>query len=98
MNKKELVNDLAKRTGLKKYEVRKTVEAFIDVVEEQIQANEKLNLKRLGVFSPVFKGSRPVRNPKNGDPYMLEPKNSMKFRPGDDLIRRLNSEMTEMVK
>lgn len=91
MNKKELVDDLAERTGLKKYEVRKTVDAFIDAIQEQIQANEKVNLKRLGVFSPVFKSSRPVRNPKTGDPYMLESKNSVKFRPGDDLVRKLNN-------
>lgn len=90
MNKKELINDLAKRTGLKKYEVRMTVEAFIDVLEERIQANEKLNMKRLGVFTPIYQNTRPVRNPRTGDPCMLEPRNSIKFRPGNDLLRRLN--------
>lgn len=92
MNKKELVNNLAEKTGLKKYEVRKTIDAFIEEIEEQIRANEKVNLKRLGVFSPVLKSSRPVRNPKTGDPYVLEEHYSVKFRPGDDLVRNLNKE------
>lgn len=98
MNKKEVIDDLSGRTGLRKCEIRKTVEAFIDLLQEQIQANEKVSMKRLGTFMPVYKCTRPVRNPRTGVPCMLEPRNSIKFRPSDDMVRILNEEKAEMLK
>lgn len=90
MNKKDLIALLANKTGLKQYEVKKVIETFSATVIEKIEADEKVSLKGFGMFYPVFHGSRPVRNPKTGEEMDLTPRNSIKFRPGDDVVRKLN--------
>lgn len=90
MNKKDLVALLADKTGLKQYEVKKVIESFSATIVEKMEADEKIRMKGFGMFYPVFHCSRPVRNPKTGEEMDLVPRNSFKFRPGDDVVRKLN--------
>lgn len=90
MNKKILVDVLAEKTGLQKQNVAKTINAFIDTVKEEIALNNKVSMRGFGVFYPVFQNERPVRNPQTGEEMMFTPRNSFKFKPGEDVLQDLN--------
>ena len=90
MNKKLLVDVLAEKTGLQKQLVVKTINAFIDTIKEEIALNNKVSMRGFGVFYPVYLGERPVRNPQTGEALTLTPRNSFKFKPGNDVLQSLN--------
>ncbi|WP_434019785.1 HU family DNA-binding protein [Parabacteroides goldsteinii] len=39
---------------------------------------------------PWEQTERPARNPQTGEPVMIKPRTSVKFRAGSDLIKALN--------
>lgn len=90
MNKKILVDVLAEKTGLQKQHVASVINTFIDTVKEEIALNNKVSMRGFGVFYPVFQSERPVRNPQTGEELMFTPRNSFKFRPGEDVLHELN--------
>ena len=90
MNKRQLVHLLAKRSGLKKKDIQKTVDMMIDTILEEIEENKEVRIRGLGVFHPVYQDTRLVRNPKTGEEKMFTPRNNMRFRTGDDVVRKLN--------
>lgn len=91
MGKKELILELSQKTGFKQSEIRLLVDAFIETIADHIQKGEKVNLRGLGILLPLLQKSRPVRNPRTGEKLMLVPRKSVKFKLGDDLMRKLNN-------
>ena len=89
MNKRELIYSIAEQTGYTQTEVRNT---FINTIFEEVKSDNKVRIGGLGVFSLLYQKSRPVRNPQTMEPIVLAPRNSVKFRPADDLVRKLNGE------
>ena len=90
MNKKELVKEVANKTGFNKQEISDTVNAVVDTIIEQLAADDKVYIRGLGVFHPFIQNSRPVRNPKTGEAMMFEPRRSVRLKIGDDVVRKLN--------
>lgn len=90
MGKRELIMELSQKTGFKQNEVRLLIDTFIGTIAEHIQKGEKVNLKGLGILFPLLQKSRPVRNPRTGEELMLVPRMSVKFKLGNDLMRKLN--------
>lgn len=95
MTKNQLIRVLAKRTGFKQYQVRSVYNTFVALLLEQMEKNERLVLKGFGTFNPIVQTTRPVRNPRTGEEMMLIPRTTIKFRPGDDLVRSLNGAEVE---
>ncbi|MBO5864424.1 MAG: integration host factor subunit beta [Bacteroidaceae bacterium] len=50
MTKAEVVNEIAKKTGIEKTVVLSTVEAFMDVVKESLSNHEPVYLRGFGSF------------------------------------------------
>ena len=50
MNKSQLVDVVAKNTGLKKKDAEAAVSAFVDAVAEALVAGEKVQISGLGTF------------------------------------------------
>lgn len=92
MNKRDLVDVLVDTTGLEKQNVAKTIDAFILAVKDTMAKNKKIRMRGLGVFYPITQSSRPVRNPKTGEEMMFIPRNSFRFKPGEDVVRELNKD------
>lgn len=90
MNKHDLILLLAEKTELKQRDVKNIVETLITTVVDTIATNERVRIKGFGVFYPIRQTTRPVRNPKTGEKLALIPRNNFKFRPGDDILRKLN--------
>ncbi|MFV0583380.1 MAG: HU family DNA-binding protein [Parabacteroides gordonii] len=91
MNKNDLVNKLAEKLGIPHYISRKYVNAFEEVVSEALKQDDAIMLQGFGSFEPWKQTKRAGRNPRTGETCMIEPRTSVKFRPGKFLLENLNS-------
>lgn len=67
MNKREIINAIAGKTGLTKRDSELFVDAFADVVTETLAKNEKVQLVGFGYFEVRTRAERTARNPLNGE-------------------------------
>lgn len=90
MNRAELITALAERSGLQKQKASKVLEAYMEIVTEVLSANDELTLIGFGTLSPRPQTSRMARNPKTGEPVMIEARRTVKFKPGKFLLEAMN--------
>lgn len=62
MTKAEIVNEVAKSTGLEKTTVSTVVEAFMDSVKASISKNEPVYLRGFGSFIIKHRAEKAARN------------------------------------
>lgn len=91
MNKAELIAELAERAGLKKQKAAKVLDAYMEIVTEKMSNNEEVVLIGFGTLIPRPQTSRLARNPKTGEPVMIKPRTTVKFKPGKFLLEAMNS-------
>lgn len=81
MNKAELIEALAQRSGLQKQKAKKLLEAYVDIVTEAMSHNEEIVLVGFGTLIPRPQTERLARNPKTGTPVMIPARTTVKFKP-----------------
>jgi DNA-binding protein HU-beta len=86
MNKAELVAAMAEKAGLTKVDAAKALNAYVDVVKDQLKKGEKVTLIGFGTFDVVSRPARTGRNPRTGAKIKIAAKKSAKFRAGKGLI------------
>ena len=79
MNKAELIEALAQRSGLQKQKAKKLLEAYVDIVTEAMSHNEEIVLIGFGTLIPRPQTERLARNPKTGTPVMIPARTTVKF-------------------
>lgn len=67
MNKTELVNAVALKSGLKKADAEGAVNAVFAAVKEAVAKGEKVQLIGFGTFEAKERAARECRNPKTGE-------------------------------
>jgi len=67
MNKTQLIDVVATKTGLKKKEADAAVGAVIEAIAEALKAGDKVQLIGFGTFEVKERGAREGRNPKTGE-------------------------------
>lgn len=90
MNKAELIEALATKSGLQKQKAKRMLDAYIDIVTEKMSKNEEVVLIGFGTMFPHPQTSRLARNPRTGTPVMIPPRTTVKFRPGKYLLKEIN--------
>ncbi len=65
MNKAELVAGIAEKSGLTKKDAESALNAFMDVVQETLSEEEKVQLVGFGTFEVRHRKAREGRNPRN---------------------------------
>ena len=63
MNKSQVIDVVAQKTGLKKKEAEGVVNAFLSTVEEALANGEKVQLVGFGTFETKQRAARIGRNP-----------------------------------
>jgi len=81
-NKAELVSRVAQRAGLKKVDVEKVVNAFLEEVKDTLRSGEKLTLVGFGTFKVVTLAAREGRNPQTGAPIKIPARKAVRFKAG----------------
>jgi DNA-binding protein HU-beta len=62
MTKADIVNEIAKSTGIEKVNVQKTVETFMDVVKNSLASNRNVYLRGFGSFIVKKRAKKTARN------------------------------------
>lgn len=65
MNKMELAEAVAEKTGMGKAEAEKALNAMVDIVTEQLKAGNEVTLTGFGNFSVSSRAARVGVNPQN---------------------------------
>ncbi len=85
MTKAELVETVAKSSGLTKAVAEKAVGAFIDAVSAALKMGDRVTLVGFGSFEVATRKARVGRNPRTGKEIKIAAAKVPKFRPGKAL-------------
>ncbi|RMH97650.1 MAG: HU family DNA-binding protein [Calditrichaeota bacterium] len=90
MNRKELVSAIAEKAALSKKEAENFLNAFVEVVSEELKRNGSVNLVGFGSFKVSQRAAREARNPATGEKIHVPAKRVPVFKPGKDLKAALS--------
>ena len=85
MNKSELIDAVAKESGLTKADAAKAVDAFTNVVKNALKADDTITLVGFGTFKVAERAARQGLNPKTKEPIQIPAARVPKFTPGKAL-------------
>ena len=90
MNRKELIDALATKTGSTKTDAERNIAAFIDVVTETLAAGEDIALVGFGTFVVRERAARTGRNPATGAELKIAASKQAAFKAGATLKAAVN--------
>ncbi len=90
MNKTQLIDVVANKTGLKKKEAEAAVVAVFGSIEEALKAGEKVQLIGFGTFEVKERAARTGRNPHTGETIEIAASKYAAFSAGKALKESLN--------
>jgi DNA-binding protein HU-beta len=90
MNRKELIDALANKTGSTKADADKNIAALIEIISETLGKGENLALVGFGTFEVRERAARTGRNPKTGAELNIAASKTPAFKPGATLKAAVN--------
>ena len=90
MNKQQLVDAIAEKSGLSKVDSKKALEAFVEVTGSALKGGDRVALVGFGSFSVSERPARTGRNPQSGKEIVIQAKKIVKFKPGSELGDSVN--------
>ena len=90
MNKNDLTQQLAERTGLAKNDAAKAVDGIFDLITDALKAGTEVRVTGLGVFVVAQRAGGKGRNPQTGEEITIKPSKQPRFRAGKQLKDALN--------
>ena len=90
MTKAELIDDIAKRSGLSRAQSKLALEAFVSSVTANLKKGEEVRLVGFGSFTPVARAAGMARNPRTGAAVKRAASRTARFRIGEALKSALN--------
>ena len=90
MNKSELVENIAKKTGLSLKDANAAVAAFIGIDKDSLADGESVILVGFGSFVVRDRAARTGHNPRTGETLNIPAVKVPAFRPGKSLKDALN--------
>lgn len=93
--KKELIDRIADETQLKRADVKKAVQAFLDHVIEELGRGNRLEFRDFGVFEIKDRAPRVAQNPKTLAPVQVPAKRTVKFKVGRLMKASIDGEPVE---
>lgn len=86
MNKTQLIDSVAEKSGLSKVDAKKALDAFFETTAEVLKSEDgKLQIIGFGTFSTKMREERTARNPRDGKTVVVPAKKVVKFKPGSEL-------------
>jgi DNA-binding protein HU-beta len=90
VNKPELVNSIALKSGLSKKDSEAALDAFVASVEDALKAGDKVSLVGFGAFEVRKRPARKGRNPQTKEEIMISASNAPVFKAGRGLKEMVN--------
>lgn len=94
MTKADIVDEIAKSTGLTRVETKAAVDGVFSCITNAISAGKRIELRGFGVFKHKTRRPRMARNPKSGEQVPLEKRYVPVFKPSPEFLRRVNDTLT----
>ena len=91
MNKTELIAAVAEKTGLKKTESGKAVDAVVAAITEELKKGDKVTLIGFGTFETRSRAARTGRNPQTGKEIEIKASKAPAFKAGKALKEAVNA-------
>ena len=98
MNKSELINALAAKTEFTKKDAEKSMNAFIEVINENLAKGEKIQLVGFGTFEVKNRPARVARNPRTGEEIKIAASKAPTFKAGKALKDKVNTPAKKKAK
>ncbi|ADL36173.1 DNA-binding protein (plasmid) [Butyrivibrio proteoclasticus B316] len=90
MNKTELIDAMAKATGLSKKDAGKALDALTGTVSKELKKKGKVQLVGFGTFETVKRAARTGKNPQTGAAIKIPASIAPKFKAGKALKDAVN--------
>lgn len=90
MNKSELIDAMAEKSGLTKKDSESALKAFIETVSDTLAKGEDISLIGFGTFGVGERAARSGRNPKTGETIEIKASKTPKFKAGKALKDKVN--------
>lgn len=90
VSKKDLVDQIARRTGTRRGTVKAVVQHFLDEIVVELALNNRLEFRDFGVFEPRTRQARTAQNPKTLKQVHVPAKRTVKFKMGLKMSNKLN--------
>ena len=92
MNKSELIQALAEKSGISPELARNVVETMIDMMKQQLMDGGRIEIRGFGSFEMREYDGYRGRNPKTGESVEVKPKRTPFFKCGKNLMDLVNQE------
>lgn len=89
MTKADIVNEIAKNTGIDKASVLATVESFMDVVKDSLANNENVYLRGFGSFIVKRRAQKTARNISKNTTIIIPEHNIPAFKPAKTFVSKV---------
>jgi DNA-binding protein HU-beta len=90
MNKAELVQAMAKDSGLSKADTGRALESFLGTVQKTLKKGDEVAITGFGKFSVAKRGARTGRNPQTGAAVRIKASKTPRFSAGATLKQVVN--------
>ena len=90
MNKSELIEAVAGKSGLTKADAERAVKGFIETVTDTLKAGDPVTLIGFGTFLVRERKARQGRNPRTGETIQIKAANNPAFKAGKALKDAVN--------
>ncbi len=91
LTKAEIAEGLQQKFGLTKLVAKEIVDQVFEEMRLSLEAGRELKLSGLGNFDLRDKKARPGRNPKTGEPKIIEARRVVTFKVGQKLKARIDN-------
>ncbi len=91
MNKQDLVDFVANKTGLTKKDSSQAVDAVFDGIIEGLKSDKDARFVGFGSFGVIASAARKGRNPRTGEEIEIAATNRLTFKPGKEFKEKINS-------
>ena len=86
MTKADIVNEIAKNTGIDKATVLTTVEAFMETVKDSLAKNDNVYLRGFGSFVIKQRAEKTARNISKNTTIIITAHNIPSFKPAKTFV------------
>lgn len=90
MNKNELIEAVAKSSGLSKADTAKAVDGVFDEITNSLKRGDEVRLVGFGTFSVATRAASEGRNPRTGETIRIPESKQPKFKAGKVLKDAVN--------
>ncbi len=91
MTKADIVNEIAKNTGIEKITVQKTVEAFMEAVKDSLNSKNNVYLRGFGSFIIKKRAKKTARNISKNTTLIIPAHNIPSFKPAKSFVNKVKA-------